>query len=331
MGAASQPKVTKGEVSAGSPGLNKDFYEIPATFYRQNDTLDNDLYLLYQGQYIFYRKKGSQWKNEDITKLRDFGVEHLFIKWAHREEHHKFLENNLTRIIVEKKIPTKEKAKILYQASTMLVENIFAKPEHESVRRSITYVRHCLDYLNQDRNHFFELLKLSAANFSEYSHALQTAALAITLAKQMGYRTVNETLNVGVGALLHDIGKIKIDKKLLEKKGPLTEDEMVEMRKHPEYGFEILRKQRSIPELSETIILQHHERKNGKGYPYGISNDIYILAKIVGLVDCYDSMTTDRVYKKNMKPYDALRLMLAQMREEFDQVLLINLVKILQE
>jgi putative nucleotidyltransferase with HDIG domain len=100
------------------------------------------------------------------------------------------------------------------------------------------------------------------------------------------------------GALLHDIGKIGVRDSILLKPGPLTPDEWVEMRKHPEYGYRMLSK---MPYLHEAalIVLQHQERWDGKGYPQGLAGeDIVIGARIFCLADTVDAMTSDRPYRK---------------------------------
>ncbi|MDD5306864.1 MAG: response regulator [Deltaproteobacteria bacterium] len=100
------------------------------------------------------------------------------------------------------------------------------------------------------------------------------------------------------GALLHDVGKIGVSDAILLKPGKLTEDEWVEMRRHSEYGHDILE---GIPFLKEArkIVLEHHERFDGKGYPQGKSgHDICLGARIFAVIDTYDAITSDRPYRK---------------------------------
>lgn len=113
---------------------------------------------------------------------------------------------------------------------------------------------------------------------------------------------------LGFGALLHDIGKVGIPDSVLKKPGKLTQTEYILMQSHPIVGYNILKsiKEELMPGLLE-IILYHHERYDGKGYPYGLKNDeIPFLAKLVSIADSFEAMTADRPYRKGMNQDDAL-------------------------
>ena len=115
-----------------------------------------------------------------------------------------------------------------------------------------------------------------------------------------------------MGALLHDVGKLMVDPEILNKPAQLTEDEMVLMRGHALFGFEMLRTQKgtlSLPSIH--IALQHHEKYDGTGYPRGMKQDeILEFARIVAIVDVYDAVTSDRPYRRAMLPHEAHELML---------------------
>ncbi|MBZ4401388.1 HD domain-containing protein [Myxococcus sp. MISCRS1] len=128
-------------------------------------------------------------------------------------------------------------------------------------------------------------------------HSRRVALYSRRLAEEVGL--VGAALDVvEQGALLHDIGKIGVRDSILLKPGPLTPDEWVEMRKHPEFGYRMMAK---MPYLHEAalIVLQHQERWDGKGYPQGLSReDISIGARIFCIADTVDAITSDRPYRK---------------------------------
>jgi len=311
------------------PGAGPRYYQIPVNLYQPGERIDEDLYLYYQGQYLLFRPKAFQWKKEDVLKLEGFGVKHLHIQCDSEETHHNFLENNLVRIMREPKLSTAHKSRILYEASSTILEAIYKKPESpEALRRTVKIVESSIDFLSK-RENFIELMKLATTNFSEYAHSLHTAAYAITLSKEMGINAYEQLSAVGVGSILHDIGKVKIDTTLLDKKDQLSDDERKEIEKHPLYGYEMARKTGSLPELAEKIILMHHERPNGKGYPCRLSGDFLVLAKIVGICDCFDSLTSDRVYQNSRSPLNSLRLMQTELKDEYDQKILTFFIKML--
>ena len=124
--------------------------------------------------------------------------------------------------------------------------------------------------------------------------------------------------NLALLAQVHDLGKVGIPDKILFKKGPLNDKEWEIMRSHPEKGYRIAV---SSPDLSgiAQLILKHHERWDGKGYPLGISgNEIPIECRILAIVDAYDAMTNDRPYSKAKTEQEALSELLKCSGSQFD-------------
>jgi putative nucleotidyltransferase with HDIG domain len=130
-------------------------------------------------------------------------------------------------------------------------------------------------------------------------HSLRVVEYAIRVAKSMGI--VEPELGwIRRGALLHDIGKIGVPDAVLRKPGKLTDEEWLEMRKHPEHGYEMLRHIRFLGPALE-IVLSHQERYDGSGYPRGLKGkDIPLGARIFAVVDCFDAMTSDRPYRAGL-------------------------------
>jgi len=152
-----------------------------------------------------------------------------------------------------------------------------------------------------------------------YTHSLNVTLYSLTMGMANGYNQ-QQLLELGYGALLHDIGKTKIPLSILEKKEPLTEEEFNEIQKHTIYGFEILRKEFEIPLMAAHVAYQHHERLNGKGYPRGLKgNEIQEYAKIVAIADVYDALTGYRVYKEPTLPHEALEFLYSRVDVEFDR------------
>lgn len=308
------------------------FFRVPSNLYQPGDLIEEDLYFLYQGNYILYRLKNLPWKVEDRLKLNEFGVSELYIRCPSEKGHHYFLENHLTRILDEPDISSKEKAQILYQTSLTVVQDVFERPDNpDHMRRSIKAVKNSIDFISKDKSNFFELMNLAQKDFSEYTHALQTAAYAITLARQVGIKTYNHISALGIGSILHDIGKVKIDRRILSKPTALTDAERTIVEMHPELGYEMVHQLGTIPEISEQIILQHHERPKGDGYPRKLKDsEINVLAKVVALCDCFDSLTSDRTFQKAQTPLEAVEFLKGKGSDLYDQKLLIEFIRMLK-
>ena len=154
----------------------------------------------------------------------------------------------------------------------------------------------------------------------EEAHSKRVGALAGALAEKLGFAKDHVTL-IRAAGLLHDIGKIGVDEKVLSKPGLLDDTEWQAMKCHPDIGFRILS---SAPEFSEIAgyVLEHHERLNGKGYPRGLQEDeISIPGRILALADSYDAMTSERPYKHCLSKPEAVQELKRHAGTQFDSVI----------
>jgi putative nucleotidyltransferase with HDIG domain len=140
-------------------------------------------------------------------------------------------------------------------------------------------------------------------------HSLRVCILALAFGRHLGLP--REELNVlGVGALLHDIGKMKVPNEILNKPGELTEYEFALMKAHVPRGVEILERTVGIPAAAVQVARCHHERYDGQGYVGGLSGDrIGLFGMVGGIVDCYDAISSDRAYHAGMSSHAALKQM----------------------
>lgn len=140
---------------------------------------------------------------------------------------------------------------------------------------------------------------LDAREHETQAHSQRVREYAITLAQSLGLST-EELIDVGRGALLHDVGKIGVPDSILLKPAKLTPEEWIQMKRHPQVGYEILRSIKFLAPAAE-IVLAHQERWDGAGYPNGLAGTkIPLGARIFGVVDTLDAMTSDRPYRKAM-------------------------------
>jgi diguanylate cyclase (GGDEF)-like protein/PAS domain S-box-containing protein len=161
------------------------------------------------------------------------------------------------------------------------------------------------------------LSALAAKSEETEEHAERLQQYCCQIGRLLGV-SEKELDEMSLFAMLHDIGKVGINDAILQKPAPLTEDEWLEMRKHPEIGFRIAQNNVDLAPISE-YILCHHERWDGKGYPRGLCGDeIPILARILAVADAYDAMTNERVYRKAMSSDAAAADILRSAGSQFD-------------
>ena len=151
------------------------------------------------------------------------------------------------------------------------------------------------------------------------THSINVCILALTFGRHMKMQKIELEL-LGLGALLHDIGKLKIPSEVLDKPGRLTPEEYAIMQAHPVEGYNILKPDEGMPMESLEIVLHHHERVNGKGYPEQLRADhISLITKMSSIVDVYDAITSDRCYHDGISPYKALQNIYSWAKNDFDQ------------
>lgn len=175
-----------------------------------------------------------------------------------------------------------------------------------------------IDDLSQQKNAMIMLTVMQITDHYLFQHSMNVCIYSSLLGMASGYSR-DELLTMGLGALLHDIGKTKIDYHILKKPGRLTDEEFAEMKRHSQLGFQLLKDEPNIPLLSAHCALQHHERLDGSGYPRGlVGEDIHEFARWVGLVDAYDAMTTHRVYRNAMLPHQVMDILYTEAGTKFD-------------
>lgn len=161
-------------------------------------------------------------------------------------------------------------------------------------------------------------------------HCVRVADIACAIARRTGMEE-RRLFWFRVGALLHDVGKISVPEAVLNKPGRLTTEEWTLMRSHPEEGVRMLAGI-DFPEDVLPIILSHHEKWNGTGYPHGISGeDIPASARMLGIADVYDALTTDRSYKKGFSHDEAMTIMRGEVGLHFDPALFDHFELVMRE
>jgi HD-GYP domain-containing protein (c-di-GMP phosphodiesterase class II) len=159
------------------------------------------------------------------------------------------------------------------------------------------------------------------------THCVNVCVLALTVGRFLGLKP-NALFPLGLGALLHDLGKLRVPQEILNKPGRLTEEEFQLMKAHPELGHLMLRDSEKLPPESLDIVLHHHERLDGRGYPHGLSGfAIDRLTKIVSIVDVYDAITSDRAYHDAISPASALKNMYSWAPNNFEPELIEGFIR----
>lgn len=200
-----------------------------------------------------------------------------------------------------------------YERMLLLTKNAFQSVL--AAELPIYELRHQLEVLIKQLK-VYNVLTFAPCNINEYDYLYHNAVLCSLTSYQLAQwhgLPQKDWMQVAFAGLLHDIGNTRIDPQILFKTGPLSEAEQDEMRMHTTYGYQQLRKTSAINEGVRLTALQHHEKMDGSGYPFRLSEEkIHIYARIVAIADIFHAMTLNRTYRRAVSPY----LVLEQIKTE---------------
>ncbi len=189
------------------------------------------------------------------------------------------------------------------------------------------YVNLIVDEIVNNKELMINMVDMKVFDDYTYYHSVNVAVISIVLAVALGMNK-NDLRNLGFAAILHDIGKVFIDKKLLNKADKLTDDEFEHVKAHSTLGCNYIRRGYGVPFDTYMGILDHHEKYSGQGYPNDLrGNRISIFGRIIALADVYDALISDRPYRKALLPSEAYEFIMASTMTSFDPVIVEAFVK----
>lgn len=261
---------------------------------------------------IHYVRGGESLSKEKIAKLDKADV--FFI----REEQRQLYKNFIFAQLNEEGLAPGVKAAILRESSMTLAEEIFEQPDVErALNDSRELITQFIDFMENEPEGMANLISLSSHDFYTYNHSLDVGIYSLGLGQAIGY-SKEDLIELGRGALFHDIGKRNVAVEIICKQGPLTDVEWAQMQKHPQYGLKIL-SEYGVSEAMKAMCFEHHESFLGNGYPQQLSGpEIHPMARIVAITDTYDALTTKRSYNEPKSPIDALEFMKNKLSGRYD-------------
>lgn len=297
---------------------------------RVDTILAFDLFINRSNNFVLYRGLNLPFTEKNRKDLIENNVDSLYISSENQNEYQLYIEKNIHNIIDDPTISEKSKAGIIYGSAKLMVKDVLNNPTlKENIKRSKDMVENTVEFVLKGKSTFHSLIKMMSFDYHTYTHSINVCTLAIGLARFSGIDNQLELDKIGTGALLHDVGKTKVSESILNKPGPLTSMEMGFIKKHPQWGHDIMKETDMISAVSYFPIIQHHERENGAGYPDGLrAAQIHTFSKIVAIADVFDAMTTERTYRRAVQSFPALKEM-HQDKGAFNQKLLEQFTKLM--
>ncbi|MBD8028357.1 HD-GYP domain-containing protein [Ureibacillus sp. Re31] len=238
-----------------------------------------------------------------IQRLKQLGIQYVYI------------EDEISKgIIIEETVPLSVRKKSVKQITESFnqLKGLSDKSAALVLDKKSKEIGQLVDNLLPSILNSNEILTVLTDTliYDEYifQHSFQVTIYSLAIAKELGYSR-NDLKTIGIGALLHDVGKMLIPSEILFKQSRLTDEEFEIMKQHTRTGFDILRNIHTISLLVAHCAFQHHERIDGSGYPRGlVDSEIHPYAKIIAVADVFDAVTTNRVYRNKMLPSQGIAI-----------------------
>jgi len=225
----------------------------------------------------------------------------------------------------------KRKLFYVYSTTAELTRYLFEKGD-ENLHRDALYacVREIVDTLNTDINVMPIILKFMPETYTTHNHSTNVAFFVTIIGNKLKMNQ-QELIDLTYAGLLHDIGKIRIDSEILDKPSTLKEDEFETVKQHSLAGYEILVKNGIVNQTILQGVKHHHERLDGSGYPDQLQGKLIPKsARIIGMCDAFDALTTNRTFRKSYTSFEALMLIKRDMHTQFDERLVDILIQMLR-
>jgi HD-GYP domain-containing protein (c-di-GMP phosphodiesterase class II) len=225
-------------------------------------------------------------------------------------------------VIVEKELNTARK---IYAESSDAIANIFERAHSDgtvNLNDTRQFTTSIVDSVMRNPDAFMLLQRLKGRGPYRYTHAVNCCALAASFCRHLGF-SKTEIQDISMGALLLDIGITKLPDAMLETPGTLNPLSMKLVRNHVSFGLKVLDNTPELPPIIRQMVLTHHERVNGKGYPNALKGEqIPVCGSVAAIIDCYDAMVCSRPYKESISPTDAACTMYNWRNADFNEDLI---------
>ncbi len=313
---------------------SEEYFGLPLDSLHHDAVVDCQMFLqIYPGKFVKYRDPGFPFDESVRNRLRENKHAFIYIRINDGFVFQEYLEKNLQKVLFDPHRDSFQKTQVLYSTTTYTVKTLLANPRsREVVEKSKNVVELAINYIFSQPSALRQIIDISETDYYTYTHSVHVMTFTIALAKKMGWTADKELYELGCSGLFHDLGKSFIDLEILNKNGPLTDEEFEHLKKHPEYGYKALRQAGETSERILMPVLRHHERLDGLGYPNRLTlTAIEPDVRIVSIADMYDALTTRRVYRDAYLAFDALQIMKELVGTWIDPRIFREFVKLLGE
>jgi HD-GYP domain-containing protein (c-di-GMP phosphodiesterase class II) len=286
--------------------LEQSYSLFPVDNLVDNSVTDFDLFIGIEENFVLYSGVGYRWNRDELTKLLNAGHRRFYIR--RRDLMRASTYEAIVRLpAINIDLSPKERIREIEELGGKFTRCLFDGEIAETcVSKAEAIAGHLTDCILEDRRCVAELGGLVGHDYYTYYHSIRVSAYAVAIAVAMGLKDAQLLQQIALGGIFHDIGKRSVPLELLNKTGALTNSEWDLMQAHPVRGYECIAGT-VLSQVPREIVLHHHERRNGKGYPHGLDKGSLLPeVQIATLADIFDALTSSRAYQVKRSRFDAL-------------------------
>jgi len=275
--------------------------KIPIEYVMPGQVLNKPVYD-YAGNILM--KKNTVLDENSINKLKKLGISTVYIidKYSNQE-----LEEVIKPKLIKRFKDTDTKILNISSNKDIVTDKTgFRKEIHQCIEDYESFIDEIIEDTVHNSDIINNLMSVSSYDDSTFIHSINVMLLSLVVANRLGMSR-SEVKRVALSCLLHDIGKVYIPLSIINKVEKLEVEEFNIIKNHPIKGYEFLRDCTNLSQAERIACLTHHEKWDGTGYPYGkIADDIHLYGRICCLCDVFDALTSDKAYRKGVKPNEAM-------------------------
>jgi HD-GYP domain-containing protein (c-di-GMP phosphodiesterase class II) len=313
-------------IIAAPPG----YEPVPARVLTEIDTLPCDLYIWRGPRPALYAMRGGDLRRVVARAQRGMA---FLVREIDADLLRGALASSLPRVLSNQRISPIERSKTAYSIAAKVLAPIFMRDrplDHDGLILTQNAIDAITLPLLEDEDLVWAMVATMRNHLATHAHAVNSAVYGIVLARFIRIGGPQEIRDVALGSLLHDIGKNRVPKAVLDKPGPLDESEWQVLRGHANAGHDMVVRALGYAPSYAHIIAEHHERCDGSGYPASrVGAQIALDSQLVAIVDAFDALTSRQPYRSAVSTFDALHLMRVAMRGQFNDELLREFIKLL--
>jgi HD-GYP domain-containing protein (c-di-GMP phosphodiesterase class II) len=271
-----------------------------------------------------YRSADIPFEQKDRDRLLGRGMRTLYINLGDHAHYQSYLRNHLPAILGDERIPVNDRFATLNSVVRDVLAGSFrANDVDASLKGADKLAEHCVELMSRDDCVAGEILGLLNHDYQTFTHSANVAYYCLLLARALSITEPGELKAIVIGGFVHDLGKLDIPDRILNKPGKLTDHEYDVIKEHPRTGFLKLchRTDVTFPQLM--MVYQHHERVDGGGYPVGCAKDeLHDWSRLCTVADVYEALTSNRPYRPRLSPVEVVQIMNRDSGKKFDDEVL---------